>query len=124
MELRDYPRPDRDNGRGMHWSASPYHPTELDEWMARLKAMNIRWLKVIDDGGGSSVRLCAACSPRASCPLFASTGWSPTPATSVARKSRRIRDLVKLGVRYIETNNEPDLQVEWSTPPARLAGPW
>ena len=35
IRLEDFPRPKDDNGRGIHWSASPYHLSghELDPWL-------------------------------------------------------------------------------------------
>ncbi len=116
MLLHEYPRPDRDNGRGMHWSASPYHPTDLDEWMARLKAMHIRWLKVLDDGGGSSLRLCERLLAEGIMPVVRLYRPEPNPGHIGGREQATLRKLVKIGVRYVETNNEPDLQVEWSIP--------
>jgi len=116
MDLNDYPRPERDNGRGMHWSASCYHPTELAPWIARLEAMNIRWLKVLDDGGGSSLRLCGQLLEHGIFPIVRLYRQAPNPGHIGGAEEKTIRALVKLGVRYIETNNEPDLQVEWSIP--------
>lgn len=116
MLLHEYPRPDRDNGRGMHWSASPYHPTELDDWIARLKDLHIRWLKVLDDGGGSSLRLCERLLSEGIMPVVRLYRLQPNPGHIGGREERTLSDLAKAGVRYIETNNEPDLQVEWSIP--------
>ena len=114
MELSAYPRPGSDNGRGLHWSATPYHPTEVDEWMARLKAMNIRWLKVLDDGGGSSIRLCGRLLDEGIMPVVRLYRLQPNPGHIGGTEEKTIRNLARIGARYIETNNEADLQVEWS----------
>ncbi|MFZ1266023.1 MAG: hypothetical protein WAU95_06125, partial [Anaerolineae bacterium] len=110
MHINDFPRPPDDNGRGLHWSARVYHPTdqptrsagnasadeayamsarvyrspddalmygageplavnwtaalheasasELDYWINELQAMHIKWVKLMDDGGGSSLLIC------------------------------------------------------------------
>ena len=60
MRLEDFPRPKNDNRRGVHWSASVYHPAgaALDFWISELQAMKIKWVKVLDDSGGSSLELC------------------------------------------------------------------
>jgi len=60
MRVEDFPRPANDNRRGIHWSASVYHPagSTVDYWIAELKAMAIKWVKLLDDGGGSSLELC------------------------------------------------------------------
>lgn len=116
MELGDYPRPPRDNGRGLHWNPSPYHSYDLDRWLARLVALNIRWLKVLDDGGGSSLRLCAALVDNGIMPIVRLYRDTPNPGHIGHREEQTLRALARLGVRYVETNNEPDLQVEWSVP--------
>jgi len=43
MRIEDFPRPKDDNRRGVHWSASVYHPTgaALDFWISELQAMHI-----------------------------------------------------------------------------------
>ncbi len=60
MRIEDFPRPRGDNRRGIHWSASVYHPagSGLDYWLDELQALRIKWVKVLDDGGGSSLELC------------------------------------------------------------------
>jgi hypothetical protein len=100
----------------MHWSASIYHPTEVAGWIARLKTMNIRWLKVLDDGGGSSLRLCGSLLDHGIMPVVRLYRECPNPGHIGGTEEKTLRNLVKLGVRYIETNNEPDLQTEWSGP--------
>ena len=60
MRVEDFPRPANDNRRGIHWSASVYHPagSAADRWIDELKAMGIKWVKLLDDSGGSSLELC------------------------------------------------------------------
>ncbi len=61
MRIEDFPRPKDDNGRGIHWSARLYHDVihpNLDYWIDQLVAMKIKWVKLLDDGGGSGLALC------------------------------------------------------------------
>lgn len=115
MRLEDYPRPKNDNGRGLHWSASVYHPagSALDFWIDELVAMKIKWLKVLDDGGGSSLALCKRLLAADIMPVVRLYRLEPNPGHIGGREEGTIRALVGEGVRYIETNNEPDLAIEW-----------
>ncbi len=115
MRLEDYPRPKNDNGRGLHWSASVYHPigSALDFWIDELTAMKIKWLKVLDDGGGSSLELCKRLLAADIMPVVRLYRLEPNPGHIGGREEETIRRLVAEGVRYFETNNEPDLAMEW-----------
>ena len=57
--LSHFPRPAQDNGRGVHWSPSQYFWGKEDWgfWKEQLQAMNIKWVKMLDDGGGSAMGL-------------------------------------------------------------------
>ena len=60
MRIEDFPRPRDDNGRGVHWSARLYHDAvypSQDHWVDQLRAMKIKWVKLLDDGGGSGIPL-------------------------------------------------------------------
>lgn len=118
MRIEDFPRPKDDNGRGVHWSASVYHPKgpALDFWISELQAMKIKWVKVLDDGGGSSLELCERLLAADIMPIVRLYRKTPNPGHIGGREIETIRRLVAAGVRYFETNNEPDLPAEWSTP--------
>ncbi len=115
MRLEDYPRPKDDNRRGIHWSASVYHPTgaALDFWISELQAMKIKWVKLLDDGGGSSLELCQRLLAADIMPVVRLYRLEPNPGHIGGREEETIRRLVAAGVRYFETNNEPDLDIEW-----------
>jgi hypothetical protein len=115
MRLEDYPRPPDDNGRGVHWSASVYHPTgdKLDSWISELTAMKIKWVKLLDDGGGSSKEVCEKLLDAGIMPVVRLYRPQPNPGHIRGREEKTVRELVALGVRYFETNNEPDLAAEW-----------
>ena len=113
--LSEYPRPPQDNGRGVHWSATIYHPTgaDLQYWIGQLKAMQIKWVKVLDDGGGSSLELCQALLANDIMPVVRIYRERPNPGHIGGREIGTIEQLIAAGVRYFETNNEPDLPAEW-----------
>jgi len=118
MHIEDFPRPKDDNGRGVHWSASVYHPSgsELDFWIDELRAMKIKWVKLLDDGGCSSLELCQRLLDADIMPVVRMYRQKPNPGHMTARQLEAVRRLIDHGVRYFETNNEPDLQGEWREP--------
>ena len=113
--ISEYPRPPLDNGRGIHWSASIYHPSgdNLQYWMNELKAMQIKWVKVLDDGGMSSLELCQTLLDNDMMPIVRIYRERPNPGNINGGEIDAIRRLVEIGVHYFETNNEPDLPAEW-----------
>ncbi len=115
MELKDFPRPPQDNGRGIHWSASPYHPEgeALRYWINELKEMNIKWVKLLDDGGGSSAKLCEVLLQEGIMPVVRLYRHEPNPGHIGGREIETIKRLLAIGVHYFETNNEPNLPAEW-----------
>ncbi len=115
MRIDEFPRPKADNRRGIHWSASIYHPAggALDFWLAELQAMKMKWVKVLDDGGGSSLELVQRLLAVDIFPVVRLYRSEPNPGAIGGREEDAIRRLVAAGARYFETNNEPDLGVEW-----------
>jgi hypothetical protein len=115
MRVEDFPRPKDDNGRGVHWSASVYHPAgaALDFWIGELQAMHVKWVKAMDDGGGSSLELCRRLLAADIMPIVRLYRLEPNPGSIGGREEETIRRLIAAGVRYFETNNEPDLPAEW-----------
>ena len=75
--------------------------------------MKIKWVKVLDDGGGSSLELVQRLLAVDIMPIVRLYRMEPNPGTIGGREEDTIRRLVAAGVRYFETNNEPDLAVEW-----------
>jgi len=115
MRIQDFPRPKGDNRRGIHWSASVYHPigSALDFWIDELKAMHIKWVKLLDDSGGSSLALCQRLLAAEIMPIVRLYRAEPNPGHIGGREEDTLRRLIDVGVRYFETNNEPDLAGEW-----------
>ncbi len=114
-QLSDFPRPPDDNGRGVHWSASVYHPSgaALQQWINELQALQIKWVKVLDDGGASSRELSRALLDNGIMPIVRIYRERPNPGHLDGRGIDAVHKLVAAGVRYFEANNEPDLPAEW-----------
>jgi len=115
MNLADFPRPANKSHRGIHWSPGVFHPdgSSLEWWINELQEMDIRWVKLLDDGGGSSKHVCRKLLDRDIIPIVRVYRGRPNPGHLSERDLQTVADLVALGVRYFEPNNEPNLPVEW-----------
>ncbi len=123
MELKDYPRPPADNGRGLHGCASvgwSGGSEGYDYWIGELVAMGCKWFKVLDDAG-DSLPFCEKLLAAGIFPIVRILRRDPPPNDSPEpnpghigpAEEETIRRLVAVGVRYFETNNEPNLSAEW-----------
>ena len=115
MQLKDFPRPDDESRRGIHWSASVFHPDgqALDWWIHELVTMNIRWVKLLDSGSGSSKNVCQKLLANKIIPIVRLFRERPNPGHLGDGEKRTVADLVALGVRYFESSNEPNVAEEW-----------
>lgn len=97
------------------WQMLPYTPSrgELTYWINELQAMKIKWVKLLDDGGGSSRELCRRLVEAGIMPVVRLYKERPNPDGVGGREYNTVSTLVQVGVRYFETNNEPDLPAEW-----------
>ena len=117
MKLESFPRPPKDNGRGVHGSLSPYWDSagkqEWSFWAEQLKAMGICWYKVIDDGGGSARQLVMRLLDLDIMPVIRFYRREQNPGSIGDRGAKAVKEYVAMGAPWIETNNEPDLDLEW-----------
>lgn len=115
LSVSDFPRPPKDNGRGVHWTVNVYppDPATMQYWIAELKSLQIKWLKLLDDSGGSSEPLVRALLENEIMPVVRIYRERPNPGHLDGRGQLAVRKLVAAGARYFETNNEPDLPAEW-----------
>ncbi len=121
--LTDFPRPPKDNGRGLHGSAVlgwAGGSEGYDYWIGELLAMGIKWFKLLDDGG-DSLPFCDKLLAAGIFPIVRIVRKDPPPNDSREPnpghlgppEEETIRKLISAGVRYFETNNEPNLSAEW-----------
>src|SRR5690554_5395931 len=96
MQISDFPRPPEDNGRGIHWSALAYHPVgrDLDFWINELTAMHMKWVKLLDDGNGSSLELCRRLLDAGIMPVVRLFRQQPNPGRIGPREAGGLRKLV------------------------------
>jgi len=124
-DLKDFPRPPGDNGRGLHGIASigwTGGKEGYDFWINELVAMGVKWFKVLDSGGDSIV-LCEKLLAAEIFPIVRIIRRDPPPNDTPepnpghinAAEEETIRRLIGVGVRYFETNNEPNLAAEWKS---------
>ncbi|MBM3129583.1 MAG: hypothetical protein FJ009_13270 [Chloroflexi bacterium] len=123
IALADFPRPSGDNGRGLHGSALPGWSggdERYEHWIRHLVEMGIKWFKVVDDGG-DSLPFCEKLLAAGIFPIVRILRRDPPPNDTPepnpghigAPEEKTIRRLIDAGVRYFETNNEPNLNAEW-----------
>lgn len=115
MELREFPRPPQDNGRGVHWSISPYEWGKRDWsfWAEQLVAMQIKWVKILDDGGASALPVARRLVDLGIMPVVRLYWPQQNPGNIGQRGAETVQRYLDVGAMYFETNNEPDLDLEW-----------
>jgi hypothetical protein len=80
------------------------------KWLPELQAMNIKWVKILHDGGEGLAELFLS---HGIMPVVRIYRRQPNPGRLSAEEQMRVTRFIRLGVRYFETNNEPNLQDEW-----------
>ncbi len=114
-QLHEFPRPPEDSGRGVHWSLSVYEWGKRDWnfWSEQLKALDIKWVKILDDGGGSGLRLARRLVNQDIMPVVRFYWPRQNPGNIGSRGADAAKLYLDAGAMYFETNNEPDLDLEW-----------
>jgi len=132
MELKEYPRPKDDNGRGIHWFTTQSAGNPLvDTYIAECKAMNIKWVVFLNGFDWALAandylvdRLLQNDMEPILRVLTHPTGPLPVDLPTL------VSHYVAKGVKYFQIHNEPNLKGEWSNnqfPPnmmAKLAEWW
>ncbi len=114
--LEQFPRPPQDNGRGVHWSQSQYFWGKQDWgfWKEQIQAMQLKWIKILDDGGGSALGLARRLVDLQVMPVVRFYREEPNPGRISSRETDAAKRFAEMGAFYFETNNEPDLDLEWA----------
>ncbi|RME98265.1 MAG: hypothetical protein D6768_17740 [Chloroflexi bacterium] len=116
MKLSEYPRPPDDTGRGVHWSPSTsiWGKNEwAEKWLPFLLDAKIKWVKILDDGGGSALGLVKRLIDYKIMPVVRVYLNPNYPGFISGRETDLAHRLADIGVRYMEFGNEPDLALEW-----------
>ena len=115
MQLSEFPRPSEDNGRGVHWSLSVYEWGKRDWsfWAEQIERMRLKWVKIMDDGGGSGLRLARRLTDMGVMPVVRLYWPQQNPGNIGSRGGDAVKRYLEAGAMYFETNNEPDLDLEW-----------
>lgn len=112
MTLQDFPRPQDDNGLGIHFIASGYYDDkELDKEIARLQALHLKWGTVVY-ADENQLELAAQKFSQAGIMVV----WRKTlrPYQQYSSWQRDIDILKKYNMPpYMQLYNEPELPAEW-----------
>ena len=115
--LAAYPRPKGDNGRGIHWAPTnqPQPAEVVDYFVGELKAMNIKWVKFLQDDSPEVTHryLIEQLVANDIEPMMRVYKPFNEPYQHLAQL---VPQATALGVHYFELYNEPNL--------AGLAGGW
>jgi hypothetical protein len=115
MDLNDYPRPANDTGIGIHWSAGQAAAVGMgkirDFWIPELRAMGVKWVKIFNHDG--ALDFCELLLAEGFFPIVRLYRQRPDPGLLGVKERVHLDTLIRVGVRYFEFNNEPDVDVEW-----------
>jgi hypothetical protein len=115
MDLLDYPRPANDTGIGIHWvpgyAASVGLGRIREFWLPELKAMGVKWIKIFNHDG--ALDFCELLLSEGFMPVVRLYRPAPNPGRLGVKELVHLDSLLRLGVRYVEFNNEPDVDAEW-----------
>lgn len=113
MALSDYPRPDGDNGRGMHWAPTTKQSNAaVDRFVAEARKMGVKWITFLNDGAniGQNDYLVKKLVGAGIEPIMRL--YSPTLEPIKGDIEGMVRHYVAEGVRYFQPFNEPNLNIE------------
>lgn len=110
LALSDYPRPVKDNGRGIHWAPTLFaQPKDMvDRFVAEADAMGLRWVKLVQGDAPKLEHsyLIACLKSRGMMPVLRVYKPGNEPYENL---TALVRLGVPAGVYYYELYNEPNL---------------
>jgi len=112
-DLADYPRPVRDNGRGLHWiPTTRQSPEVIDRFVAEAQRMGVTWVTFLNDGPrtGDNDYLVRKLSAAGIEPVMRI--YSPTMQPLQGDIEGMVRHYAAMGVHYFQPFNEPNLNCE------------
>lgn len=134
MPLSAWPRPKNDNGLSIHWHTGVYGQEDevTDYFIAEIKAMNIKWVKFINDqtDGRDYDYMVKQLVANDIMPVMRIYSACNEPI-NLASLAKLVDHYVPMGLYYYELYNEPDIPGKdggWCEDPepdaAYLAGIW
>lgn len=114
--LGEFPRPPKDNGIGVHGPPTQYPRGLIDDWNIwepRFLDLQLKWFKVMDDGSGSAWEVIERLVSIDIMPIIRIYRQEPNPGVIDGGNMDFMRRCISIGAVYFETNNEPDLSLEW-----------
>lgn len=116
MTLKDWPRPDQDNGLGIHFLLTGYYDSaELDKQIARIESLHLKWVLVLY-ADENQLQLAAQKFKEAGIMVV----WRKTlrPYQRYNGWGRDIEILKNIGMPpYMQLYNEPEVPAEWEDQP-------
>lgn len=116
MSMNHFPRPHGDNGRGVVWSTQSFHDRihpSAEYWIDQLQALQIKWVKLLDNGRGSGLSLSRKLLAAGIFPIVGIHNERLNPRRLSTAELATIRRYVDSGVVYFESNSEPDRAATW-----------
>jgi hypothetical protein len=113
MALGDYPHPNGDNGRGLHWiPTTSQSPSAIDRFVAEAKRMGVKWVTFLNNGAntGDNDYLVSKLVGAGIEPIMRL--WTPTLQPIQGDVESMVRHYVAMGVNYFQPYNEPNLNSE------------
>lgn len=121
LALSDYPHPPGDNGRGIHWIPTvSQSPEVVDRFVNEAVEMGMKWVVFLNDGTGIGANdyLVKRLTEAGIEPLL--RVYTPGLVPIHGDLQAMVRHYAKLGVRYFQLYNEPNLMVETGGQPPNV----
>ncbi|MCL5264138.1 MAG: hypothetical protein M1343_02910 [Chloroflexi bacterium] len=113
MALSDFPRPEGDNGRGMHWVPTLSSSNAVvDRFVREAKEMKIKWMVILNDDAkiGANDYLVKQLVANGIMPIMRI--YTPNGKPVQGDIGALVKHYRSLGVYYYQLYNEPNLNVE------------
>jgi len=113
MALADYPRPVNDNGKGIHWIPTVQQtPEVVDKFVNEAVSMGMKWVVFLNEGANTSANdyLVKKLTGAGIEPIM--RVYTPGMSPVTGNLKGMVQHFTKLGVKYFQLYNEPNLEVE------------
>jgi hypothetical protein len=113
LALNQYPHPNGDNGRGMHWvPTTSQNNVSVDRFVAEAQKMGVKWVTFLNKGDniGDNDYLVQKLASAGIEPVMRI--YSPTLEPLQGDITGMVQHYVSLGVHYFQPYNEPNLNYE------------